>query len=71
MYGRRSINNPMSAMLHANDQNSKKFVIGGVMRFQNSKKSVIGGVMSVYTKNLGCSTTSAMMSLELIMVQMH
>ena len=40
------------------------------LRFQNSKKSVIGGVMGVYTKNLGCSPTSALVSLEFIMVQM-
>ena len=27
--------------------------------------------MDVYTKNLGCSSISAMMTLEIIMVQMH
>ena len=41
------------------------------LRFQNSKKSVIGGVMGVYMKNLGCSPTSVVMSLEYIMAQMY
>ena len=41
------------------------------LRFQNSKKLVIGGVMGAYTKNLGCSPTSVVVSLELIMVQMQ
>ena len=41
------------------------------LRFQISIKSVIGGVKGVYKKNLGCSPTCAVVTLEFMMVQMY
>ena len=41
------------------------------LRLQNSKKLAIGGVMGVYMKNLGCTSTSDVMNLEFIMVQIY
>ena len=50
---------------------SKQMTTNFHFRFQISKKSDIEGVMGVYMKNLGCSPTSAEVSLEVMMVQMH
>ena len=41
------------------------------LKLQNSKKLVIGGVIDIYMKNLGCSSTSDVVGLEFIFVQMH